>query len=93
MCRGEDIVSVRHSDLKTDRFRSTNLYRFAAGKLYISSEGRNEYFYNDVRQLEAGRYISAHKTIVFEKLGSKTATVIHTDEIETRVLMLRCTAS
>lgn|GEM_PF-6744064 len=93
VCRGEEVVSIRNVDLKTDRFRSSDLYRFAAGKLYISSEGRDEYFYNDVRQTEPGRYTSAHKTIVFDGPGFKSATVVHTDEVETRVLKLRCTAS
>jgi hypothetical protein len=69
---------------------SSDLYRFAAAKLYMSSEGRDEYFYN-VLQLEPGRYASAHKTVVFHKLEFKAATVKHTDEIETRVLRLRCT--
>lgn len=90
VCRGEDIVSVRNVDLKTERYRSTDLYRFRAGKLYISSDGREEYFYNDVNQVGPGRFASAHKTIVFDKPGSNSATVIHSDEIETRVLRLRC---
>jgi hypothetical protein len=93
VCRGEEVVSIRNIDLKTDRFRSTDLYRFAASKLYVSSEGRNEYFYNDVRQVEAGRYASGHKTIILDKASFSAATVIHTDEIETRVLRLRCVAN
>lgn len=93
VCRGEDIVSVKNADLRIDRFRSSDLYRFAAGKLYISSEGREEYLYNDVRQTELDRYASAHKVIIFDGPGFKSATVIHTDEIETRVLKLRCTGS
>jgi hypothetical protein len=42
VCRGEDVVSIRNTDLKTDRYRSSDLYRFVGGKLYISSEGREE---------------------------------------------------
>lgn len=86
-------MSIRNTDLKTDRYRSSNLYRFVDGKLYISSEGREEYFYNDVRQNEPGRYTSAHKTIVFDGPGFTNATAVHTDGIETRVLKLRCAAS
>ncbi len=86
-------MSIRNIDLKTDRLRSTDLYRFAAGKLYISSEARDEYLYNDVRQVELGRYTSGNKTIVFDKAGFGAVTAVHTDEIETRVLRLRCTAS
>jgi hypothetical protein len=93
VCRGEDIVSVRNIDLKTDRSRSSDLYRFVGGKLYISSQGRDEYFYNDVRESEPGRYTSAHKTIIFDGPGFKSATAVHVDGIETRVLKLRCTAS
>jgi hypothetical protein len=93
VCRGEDVVSIRNTDLKTDRYRSTDLYRFVGGKLYISAEGREEYFYNDVRQVEPGRYASSHKTIIFDGPGFKNATAVHTDEVETRVLTLRCTAT
>ena len=91
VCRGEDAVTVRNTDLKTAPNRSTDLYRFVGGKLFISSEGRAEYFYNDVRQNEPGRYTSAHKTIIFDGPGFKNATVVHIDEVETRVLKLRCT--
>ena len=86
-------MTIRNTDLKTDRYRSTDLYRFAGGKLFISSEGREEYFYNDVRQNEPGRYTSAHKTVIFDGPRFKNATVVHTDEVETRVLKVRCTAS
>lgn len=86
-------MSVRNTDLKTDRYRSTDLYRFADGRLYISAEDREEYFYNDVRQNEPGRYTAAHKTIVFDGPGFSRATAAHIDEFETRVLKLRCTAS
>ena len=40
-------------------------YRITDGKLYISSPDRTEYFYNDVRETEAGRYSSGHKTLIF----------------------------
>ena len=93
VCRGEDIVSIRNTDLKTDHYRSTDIYRFAGGKLNISSKGRDEYFDNDVQQNEPSRFTSAHKTIVFDGSGFKNATAVHTDEVETRVLKLRCTAS
>ena len=93
VCRGEDVVSIRNTDLKIDRYRSSDLYRFVGGKLYISSEGREEYLYNDVRQSEPSRYTSAHKIIIFDGPGFKSATTVHTDEVETRVLKLRCTAS
>ena len=93
VCRADETVSIRNTDLKTGRFLSSDLYRFTGNRLYISSEGRAEYFYNDVRQVELGRYSSAHKTIVFERGEFKRAVVIHTDSVETRVLRLRCTAN
>lgn len=93
VCRADETVSIRNTDLKTDRFLASDLYRFTGNKLYISSEGRAEYFYNDVRQAEPGRYTSAHKTIVFDRREFKSAVVIHTDSVETRVLRLRCSAS
>ena len=52
---------------------------------------REEYLYNDVRQIEPGRYTSAYKTIIFDGQSLRSATAVHTDQIETRVLKLRCT--
>ena len=93
VCRGEDVVIVRNADLKPERYRTTDLYRFADGKLYISSAEREEYLYNDVRETEPGRYTSAHMTIIFHGKEFKNATAVHMDEIQTRVLKLRCVAN
>jgi hypothetical protein len=93
VCRGEDVVIIRNADLKPERYRTTDLYRFAGGNLYISSASREEYLYNEVRETEPGRYTSAHMTIIFHGTDFKNATAVHMDEIQTRVLKLRCVAN
>ena len=94
LCRGDQVVDIDHSRLTTTKYASTALYRFTNGKLYISSKDRDEYLYNDVREVEPGRYVSAHKTIYFRLGGDgrfKLATVVHTNEAQTSVLSLQCT--
>ena len=82
--------ALRLEDRPLPKFRPLP---FVGGKLSISSEGRDEYFYNDVRETEPGRYTSAYKTMIFDGPGFKSATAVHTDQVKTRVLKLRCTPS
>ncbi|HLF09541.1 MAG TPA: hypothetical protein VI789_09395, partial [Dehalococcoidia bacterium] len=71
VCRGDEVVSIDHSRLTTSKYASTDIYRFSGGKLYISSKEREEYLYSDVREVEPGRYTSAHKTIHFGVVGDQ----------------------
>jgi hypothetical protein len=93
ICRGTQKVYIRHFDLTTSTFPTTDVYRFAAGKLYRSSSDREEYLYGAVNQVEPGRYVSGHKTIHFAGYGTdfRNAIAVHTNESDTEVLNLRCT--
>ena len=94
VCRGDEVVYIDHSNLTTLKYPSTDTYRFANGKLYLSSKEREEYLYNDVREVELGRYTSAHMTIHFAGVGDarfRKVTAVHTNSTQTKVLSLRYT--
>jgi hypothetical protein len=92
-CRGENEVAVGLRNLQVASHASSDLYRFAGGRLYLSSGTRDEYFYNEVREVEPFRYVAGHKTIMFDDPQFRMATAVHVDERETRVLRLRCVGS
>ncbi len=94
VCRANEVVSVDHSRMSPSKYAGTEIYRFAGGKLYISSKEREEYVYGDVRQVEPGRYSSSHKVIHFGLAGAgrfRSATAVHTNSTETTVQSLSCT--
>ena len=74
----------------------TEIYRFANGKLYVSSPDRAEYIYNDVSEVEFGRrYASGHKTFIFTAQTLLPGTVrmlaFHSDQFDVRVSEFACT--
>src|SRR5436190_23605999 len=94
VCTGNEVVYIDHSNLTMSKQPSTDLYRFASGKLYLSSKDREEYLYNDVREVEPGRYVSAYMTIHFGNVTTeefRKATAVHTDSLGTKVVSLSCT--
>ncbi len=92
VCRGEGTVLVLYADLRTDRYVSTELYRFVDGKLYISDEDVDEYFYNDVQTVDSVRYTSGHMTFIVALGGGsfEKMTMVIAGQYDTRVLQLRC---
>jgi hypothetical protein len=46
------------------QYDTTDVFRFAAGKLYHRWSGREEY--NDVSEVQLGRYVSGHMTFVLD---------------------------
>jgi hypothetical protein len=45
---------------------TTDVFRVANGRLYHRWSGREEYFYNDIREVENGRYVSGHMVFVMD---------------------------
>jgi hypothetical protein len=45
-------------------WESTDVFRVRDGRLYHRWSGREEYFYNDIREVELGRYVSGHMVFV-----------------------------
>jgi hypothetical protein len=44
----------------------TDVFRVTNGRLYHRWSGREEYFYNDIREVEFGRYVSGHMVFVMD---------------------------
>jgi hypothetical protein len=45
---------------------ATDVFRVSNGRLYHRWSGREEYFYNDIREVEFGRYVSGHMVFVMD---------------------------
>lgn len=69
------IGSVASGSTVTDRIqtvsRSTDVFRFKDGKLYHQVSGRPETLYNDVVEVESGRYASGHMQFVVPEPGGR----------------------
>ena len=68
---------------------STDVFRVANGRLYHRWSGREEYFYNDIREVEFGRYVSGHMVFVIDKLRGY---VVIAAPHDWRVVYLDCTS-
>ena len=71
-------------------------YRFANGKIYVTSPDRPEYIYGDVIEVEFGkRFTAAHKTFVFSNQPFLPGTVrmlaFHAEGSDIRVGEFACT--
>jgi hypothetical protein len=55
---------------------ATDVFRVANGRLYHRYSGREEYFYNDIREVEPGRYVSGHMVFVMDHNNSHGYVVI-----------------
>jgi hypothetical protein len=48
------------------QYEATDVFRVANGKLYHRWSGREEYFYNDIKEVELGRYVSGNMVFVLD---------------------------
>ena len=48
------------------QYEATDVFRVANGKLYHRWSGREEYFYNDIKEVDLGRYVSGHMVFVLD---------------------------
>lgn len=89
ICQETKALSVNSLNLKASELPNGTLYRFKAGKLFLSGPGRAEYFYNTVADEELGRSRSGHKTLLFEN-DFADATFVHADTSDIRVTRVSC---
>jgi hypothetical protein len=45
---------------------ASDVFRIANGKLYHRYSSREEYFYNDIKEADLGRYVSGHMVFVLD---------------------------
>ena len=69
------------------QYEATDVFRVINGKLYHRWSGRDEYLYNDIREVEPGRYVSGHMVFLIDKLRGYVVIAAPTDW---RVVYLNC---
>lgn len=90
-CQEERSVFVDPKTLRGLEQSSRTIYRFKAGKMYISDKNTKEYFYNRVFEIEPLRYTSGHKVIQFEDTTPNiTVILVHTYIDEVRITRAIC---
>jgi hypothetical protein len=91
ICQELKVMHVDPRNLHSKEYESQTLYRFKSSKLFLSSPERSEYLYNSIIEIEPSRFVSGHKTIIFE--GSKFEQVIfvHTHDDEIEISRAKCT--
>jgi hypothetical protein len=67
---------------------ATDVFRVANGRLYHRYSGREEYFYNDIREVEVGRYVSGHMVFVMD--NKLRGYVVIAGRPDWRVIYLDC---
>jgi hypothetical protein len=70
-------------------WESTDVFRVANGRLYHRWSGREEYFYNDIMEVETGRYVSGHMVFVMDYAKLRGYVVI-AGRPDWRVVYLDC---
>jgi hypothetical protein len=66
-CKAERMVGGFITEATLNQYEPTDVYRVANGRLYHRWSGREEYFYNDIKEVEFGRYVSGHMVFVGSK--------------------------
>lgn len=91
-CRAESVLRADARTLATSHASDETVYRFAQGKLFLRHADRAEYEYGTLVETEAGgfRFAVGNKTVLFDSPDARAGLVVHSDQVEVRVLRLRC---
>ena len=78
--------------LKSTIHKGGTVYRFYNGDLFLSSKDKVEYKYNNVVETEEYlRYVSGHKTILFDTDKFTDVVIVHAaNKHEVRVFRAKC---
>jgi len=87
---GESLVVSNQKLSEVRRFHSTQIHRFEQDRVYLSTSTRSEYYYNIIKEVEFGRFVAGHKTYIFDSYQSGRGSVIHIDNLETKINSLEC---
>jgi hypothetical protein len=92
-CHADEQTRIDLITLDADHSDVSDIYRIKGGNLFITTPGRAEYLYNSVVEMEPGRFVSGHKTLL---LTARTADpgrkllVLHFHEQDIRVTRFFC---
>ena len=71
-CHADEQARIDPITLDVDHSDVSDVYRLKGGNLFITTPGRAEYIYNKVVEVEPGRFVSGHKTLL---LTARTAPI------------------
>jgi hypothetical protein len=96
VCRLQSQTRLDPATLAATMSTPTETYRFANGKVYVSSPDRPERYYNDVTEVEfRKRFTAGHKTFIFTEQAFLPGTVrmlaFHFEASDIRVGEFACT--
>ena len=92
-CHADEQTRIDPITLDSDHSDVSDVYRIRGGHLFITTPGEAEYLYNNVVEMEPGRFVSGHKTML---LTARTADpgrrllVLHVHELDIRVTRFFC---
>ena len=92
-CHADEQARIDQITLDADHSDVSDVYRIKGGNLFITTSGRAEYLYNEIVEVEPGRFVSGHKTLL---LTARTADagrkvlVLHFNELDIRVTRFFC---
>ena len=92
-CHADEQTRIDPITLDADHSDVSDIYRIRGGHLFITTPGEAEYLYNNVVEVEPGRFVSGHKTLL---LTARTADpgrkllVLHFHELDIRVIRFFC---
>ena len=92
-CHADEQTRIDPITLDADHSDVSDVYRIRGGHLFITTPGEAEYRYNNVVEVEPGRFVSGHKTLL---LTARTADpgrkllVLHVHELDIRVTRFFC---
>jgi hypothetical protein len=92
-CHADEQTRIDPITLDADHSDVSDIYRTRGGHLFITTPGAAEYLYNSVVEVEPGRFVSGHKTLL---LTARTADpgrkllVLHVHELDIHVTRFFC---
>ena len=92
-CHADEQTRIDPITLDADHSDVSDVYRIRGGHLFITTPGEAEYLYNSVVEVEPGRFVSGHKTLL---LTARTADpgrkllVLHVHELDIHVTRFFC---
>ena len=69
-CHADEQTRIDPITLDAEHSDVSDVYRIRGGHLFITAPGEAEYLYNNVVEVEPGRFVSGHKTLL---LTARTA--------------------
>ena len=92
MCHEKEVLWVTPETLAAAKFRGSIRHRIDGDRVFLNDPSRvqGEYLYNKLTRIELGRYVSGHKTYIFNDDKMTSGTMVHSYKDEVRIAQLVC---